>query len=1066
MSPLSYLLNNGKIVLLLIIAVFISGVTSYFRIPRASSPDITVPITFVNVQKAGYSALDAVDLLAIPMEREFSTLEDIDTMRTFAGENYAGILLRFDASVDMEKTLEKVNMAVDKVQSQLPEGVDRPTVVEFKADSRPISRVTLLGDAPARYLSQLAVQVKKGLESLPSVLDVELYGDRKEIWEVVVDPQKMNLYNMAPGEVIQAFSRNDVPVASGNFEGDGGVIPVSISGKAYSREEIESIVVRTDGNSSITIGDVSSVSYSMSDEKTIFRVNGKRAVTLLPMKRTGANLIKASEEVRALAEQVKESLPSNVSILVSSDLGVDNENGFRGLVNTILASATLVMLLSLISLGTRSAFIIGSAIPLSFLMSIAAVYYVGWTLNSMVLFALLTSSGLLVDMAVVVVEVANRLMRDKGFNKVKAYKEGAKMMSTPIIASSLTTIVVFIPLGFWPGTIGEFMVYFPMTVVAVLSSTLLVSLVFIPYIGSLYGGKSSGAFKENPVLNFAPLEHRWSQIVSYAISSQRRIYSIITISFLALVVAISAQFTLGKGVELFPSLDTKDLDIEIYTKSNLSLEQKEAVFKRVEDTILSDNQDFVRIDSSIRQDRRNRDFIGKMVVYLKNWKESRPFKTVQSDLRKKLDTISDLTLEIKKHQDGPPQTKDVELVLVSNNQEKLREGLTMVEEKIKLSPNLRDLVTDKNQKVMHWSIDQRLDKSGMAQINLQDISGAIMMMSSQGFKLGERNTPTSPDAVDVIARFPQKYRSLGEMESFRINSKKGPVPMVNVSNLKPVDKMILLKRYNRNFSYDVSFNVEDNYSAERETAQLIDWFRSHPISQDVDLKLEGSQKDMQRNQRFLGSAFIVAMMSMLVILVATFKSFYKSFIVLTAVLMSTAGVFLGLLVTMRPFSLIMTGLGIIALAGIIVNNNIVLIDAYQKNLAALGRDKFREAIVLTARERLRPILLMVMTSVIALTPAVFQVSVDVVGREINFNDPAIQITKIMSTALSFGLIFATPLTLLVTPCLLAAGETFKFKRFRQSIGKALLKLPMLAWALLKKIKGILSGVLKRGARSH
>ena len=484
-------IGHARTVIAALVLILIAGTFAYIGIAKEADPDINIPVLYVNVSHEGISPEDSERLLVKPLEEELRGIEGVKEMRSAAFEGGANVVMEFEAGFDADIAMADVRDKVDLAKPELPEEADEPTVHEINLSQFPILVVTLSGDVPERTLLRLARDLKDELKAIPSVLEVEIGGDREEQVELIVDPLVLESYGLDARDIIDAVGRSNRLVAAGSLDTGQGRFAIKVPGLFESANDILNMPVKVNDDAVVRFRDIGSLRRTFKDPEGFARINGLPALSLEVSKRTGENIIETIERVRAVVEEERLRWPAEVTVSYSQDKSTDIRTMLKDLQNNVLSAVLLVMIVIVAALGLRSAGLVGIAIPGSFLTGILVLAAAGLTVNIVVLFSLILAVGMLVDGAIVVTEYADRKMSE-GLHKRKAYALAAKRMSWPIIAATATTLAAFLPLMFWPGIVGEFMRYLPLTLIATLSASLLMALIFVPTLGSLFG-RAGGA---------------------------------------------------------------------------------------------------------------------------------------------------------------------------------------------------------------------------------------------------------------------------------------------------------------------------------------------------------------------------------------------------------------------------------------------------------------------------------------------------------------------------------------------------------------------------------------------
>ena len=680
-------------------------------------------------------------------------------------------------------------------------------------------------------------------------------------------------------------------------------------------------------------------------------------------------------------------------------------------------------------MGVRAAGLIGVAIPSSFLSGVLIIFIMGLTVNVVVLFALILSIGMLVDGAIVVTEYADRKMNE-GASRLQAYQEASSRMAWPITASTATTLAAFAPLLFWPGIVGQFMRFMPITLIAVLGSSLVVALIFVPVMGRIFGKPNKGAFKK--ALSVEDLKNL-KQVKGFTglylkfLSLMLRIPTIILLVTVLLLVAVQMSYgKFGKGVEFFPNIEPSAANILIHARGNLSVYEQDNLVKQVESRVLDIDGIKVFYTESGKSDPGGNDevaedVIGKITIEFEKWGQRDDVESILQDIRDRTKNIAGIYVEAQKQQEGPSSGKDIQIEIGSNFPELLPPLTEKLVSKIKEDSDFIDVEDSRPLPAIEWELN--VDRAQASKFNI-DISliGNYIRMITNGLKVSDYRPDGAEDEVDIVIRHDVNDRTLDQLDRVRIETNEGSIPISNFVKREAKPAVGIINRSNQHRIVEIDANVKEGINVYAKVVALEEWLQAHKSEIDprISIAFTGDNEDQAEAGKFLVKAFMVALFMMAVILVTQFNSFYSAFLILFAVIMSTIGVMIGLLVTGQPFGIVMSGVGVIALAGIVVNNNIVLIDTFD-TLRGEGHS-VRESVLLTGAQRLRPVLLTTVTTVLGLMPMVLQLNIDFIGRSISHGAPSTQWWVQLSTAIVFGLTFSTILTLIVTPCALMFRE--------------------------------------------
>ena len=1021
-------LSRTRTVLSIFILLIISGWVTYQTIPKEANPDVTIPFIYVSIVHDGISPEDAERLLVRPMEIELRAIEGVKEMTAVASEGHASVTLEFFAGSDPKEALADVRDKVSLAKAKLPSDTEEPEVHEvLMEDEQPTITLTLSGDIPERGLLTIARNLKDELESISSVLEVEIGGEREDMVEIVVDPLLMESYGLDQSDIYNLLTNNNRLVAAGTLDTGKGRFAVKIPSVFETIQDVMEQPVKVVGDKVVRFMDVAQIRRSYKDPNTIARINGQQAVSLEVKKRAGENIIDTVDKVKAKVESARAIWPNHIKVTYTGDMSKDVKDMLSDLQNNVLSAVLLVVIVIIAILGTRSAILVGVAIPGSFLTGILVISLFGLTVNIVVLFALIMAVGMLVDGAIVVSEFADRMMSE-GMPRKKAYAVAAKRMAWPIIASTATTLAAFAPLIFWPGMMGEFMKYLPITLIATLSASLIMALAFVPTIGSLIGKVRplSEKKKQNLLVaeegNLTQLEGftgKYIRVLDKAI--KRPLLSLFTAIGFSILVFVGYGMS-GLGVEFFPDVEPNGINLKVRSFGDLSIYEKDQIMKDIEERVLP-----VAGIKTLYSRSGGKDIVGSLRMNLKDWDERRPADQIIEEELANTSDLAGVEIEIRKDENGPGGGKDLSIELSSKFPEALNNEARRIRNAIEKDGAFTNIDDSASKPGIEWQL--KLDREDAARFGADaTMLGANVQMVTNGLKLGEYRPDDVDDEIDIRVRFPSDKRDLGRLESLRVKTHHGQVPITHFIDRKAVQKVDTINRVDSHRVVSVNADVKAGMQLSKALPRLQKQLEAQGLDPRVKLKVRGENEEQDESMLFLEQAFIVALFVMGIILVTQFNSFYQALLILSAVLFSTVGVFLGLIVLQQPFGIVMSGIGVISLAGIVVNNNIVLIDTY--NVLRKQGMAQHEAILRTGAQRLRPVLLTTVTTILGLMPMVLQVNIDLFNREMSFGAPSTQWWVQLSTAVAGGLAFATILTLVLTPCLLALRK--KKVRFEEA----------------------------------
>jgi multidrug efflux pump len=1025
-------IRNSRLTISILLFFLVSGALAYQSIPKEAEPDIQIPIIYVSLGYQGISPEDSERLLLRPMETALKSIKDVKEMRSSAYQGGGNVLMEFNAGADLGKALDDVRSKVSDAKRDLPQGADEPGIFEVNLSEFPVLVVTLSGDASERVLVDAARELKKRIEEVDGVLEAKLQGARDDLVEVIIDPVKLSSYGLKLDQLIGGVAGSNSLVAAGALEGTEGKYAVKVPSLIETPEDVANLPIVASADAVVRARDLATIRAAHKDAESITRLNGKPAIAIEVSKRTGANLINTVDGVKKVADEFKSRMPEGGEITFSQDKSETIRQLLSDLQNSVLTAVILVFIVILYALSGRASLFIGFAIPVSFLIGILFLSMAGHTVNLVVLFSLILAVGMLVDDAIIVTEFAERRMSE-GMDRVEAYSMAAKKMTGPVLAATMTRIAAFSPLLFWPGIVGEFMKYMPITLIATLSASLLYALVFTPTLGAMFAKKPDHIE-----------EHRdgwYMAVVKQAIRFPK------TVLLLAVALLVAVPYTYGKigaGVEFFPNVEPDYGLLYVHARGNMSLEEKDAKTRIAEERILGwpgIKSVYTRVGTGGGQGNEVApDVIGTIQYEFINWRERKPALDILADLRVAMAGIPGVDIEVSVPAAGPPTGKAIQVRLSAADPAGIEDAARKVVSLLKADPEILDIADGLPIPGIDWEL--KVNRTEAAKYGIGPGSvGTVVQLVTSGLKLSDYRPAGADDAVDIRLRLPEDRRTLATLDQLRIETPLGSVPISNFVTREPAQSVGTLNRIDGERTITVQANVKEGVQAavvQERVSRLM-------ASQDfggIGWKMVGSDQDSAEASAFLGKAFGAAIFLIFVVLLAQFNKFTSVWLVLSAVVMSTIGVFLGLMITGQPFGIVMSGIGVIALAGVVVNNNIVLIDTYD-TLRHEGMDKL-EAVLQTCRERARPVVLTAATAILGVLPIAFGVNLEIMSHDTTIGAPSTQWWISLSSAIVFGLAFSTVLTLIVTPSALMVftrakpddGLISRFKRLFRRRPKA------------------------------
>ena len=1017
--------SRSRVVVMALVMVLAVGAYAYSAIPKESNPEVPLPLFYVSTSLDGISPTDAERLLLEPMETEFASIAGLDSMKSDASEGFASIQLEFTPGGDNNEALDKVREAADRAQSDLPVDAKDIKITEINTALFPIINVIMSGPVPERTLNDLANNLQEEIEGIEGVLEAEIGGQRFEFLEVLIDPTVFQTYNLSFDELIGQIQRNNRLIAAGAIETGSGRIVLKVPGLIEDLSDVMAMPVKVRGNAVVTFADVATIRRTFEDPSSFARINGQPALALEVTKRSGANIIETVAAVKAKVEELRVEWPDSIEVTYLQDQSKQVKDMLSDLEANVIAAVILVMIVIVLALGTRSAILVGLSIPGAFLAGVIALWSMGYTMNIVVLFSLILVVGMLVDGAIVTTELADRKLQE-GAPAKEAYAFAAKRMSWPIIASTATTLSVFFPLLFWAGMVGEFMKFLPITVIMTLFASLFMALIFIPVVGGLIGKRQPQTANQKAALHAAELGDprdmkgftgAYVRLLEWAIT---RPVATLLFALALLLGGFSLYGQFGKGVTFFPSVEPDFMQVQVRARDNFSIFERDALVRAVEDRLLDyDEIASIYARSMMSAGQGDEETIGTLQLELTPWDTRRKAAEIGVEIRESVADIAGIDVQVQTESGGPTAGKPVNLKIAGGTFIAQSAAVQQVREIMDGMGGFTD-VTD-TRPVPGVEVSILVNRAEAARFGA-DVSllGQAVQLLTQGITVADYRPDDVDGSLDIRVRFPREERSLAELASLRVPTSSGLVPISNFVTFVPADRTGVIRRIDEKRVTTIEANVAAGVLVNDQVIALTAALEAADLPNGVNFNFGGEAEDQAESMIFLVSAFIAAIFLMFVILVLQFNNFYQAFVVMSAIIFSIAGVLLGLIITGRPFGIVMGGIGVIALAGIVVNNNIVLIDTYN-DLKKAGQSPL-EAALRTGAQRLRPVILTSVTTALGLMPMVIGLNLNFFTREIVYGAPSTQWWTELSSAIAGGLVIATVLTLVVTPAMLMLGE--------------------------------------------
>ncbi|MBT8139931.1 MAG: efflux RND transporter permease subunit [Gammaproteobacteria bacterium] len=1027
-------ISRTRTTMLLMFMVIFCGVFARNAIPIAGEPNVDLPFFYVGMVHEGISPEDAERLLIEPMELEIRKIEGVAEINSLAAEGIGTTFVEFEIEQGLNEALFDLREAVDRAKAELPSDAEEPFIKEIRIDNFPMIQVNLLGEnVDERSVYQAALALRDEIETIPSVLSADLQGHREELLEVIIDPEALEAYRITSEQLINTLQRNNRLIPAGSIDTGLGRFAVKVPSLVEEASDVLELPIVQKGDAVITLGDIATVQRTFKDRTAYSRFNGRNSITIAVKKKADGNIVSTADEVVAIVDAARARVPAGIDLVISHNQAEFSREQVSELQGNIVTALALVMVLVVAVMGVRSGLIVGLGIPVSLLFSVIIIYLLGYTFNFMVMFGMLLGLGMLIDGAIVVTEYADRQMAD-GMDHRKAYAAAVKRMFWPVVASTATTLAAFLPLMFWPGVSGQFMSYLPITVFTVLVGSLFYALLFGPVLGTLFG--KPRAHREEAVqmhvletgdpASLKTFTGRYARFLGRV--TARPIRTLLIIFGLLAGIFVSYD-KFGAGMIFFSEAEPQYLQVSVRARGNYSASEVNELVKEVEGRIIDvdglramNTQTLsagVQTAQDSFTDTGSSDRIGSFFIELlhEQQRDIGGFE-VMREIRRRTESMPGIQVDVFPFEGGPPVGKSIQIEMRSRDRALLEPALARLSEYMQSLPGLVDIDDTLALPSIEWRL--QVDRVQAAIYGADVVAaGVAVQLVTNGVKVDEYRPAGAEDSVDIRVRFPRHERGIKALERLRINTNQGLVPISNFVSMRPAQGVDTAGRTNGVPVERVRAEVEEGYFADAKLREIQEWIDQQTFDPAIEIIFRGANEEQSKSIAFVQLAFLLSLMLMFVLLVTQFNSFYQSTLILLAVVMSTAGVLLGLIITGNAFSAVLTGVGVVALAGIVVNNNIVLIDTFNHVRDRHPELNQREVIVRASAQRLRPVLLTTLTTVFGLLPLACGLSVNLVHRSVTASGSMSMMWEPLSQAIVFGLSFATILTLIATPAMLA-----------------------------------------------
>ncbi len=1023
MSITGLAIRKSTTIFVLILFFFILGLQSYFTLPREMAPDINIPYMIVSTIYPGVSPSDIENLVTRPIEQELKTLTDVREITSSSSESFSVIAVEFEPSIDLDFALQKVKDRVDAAKPEIPADAEDPVVTEVNFENMPIMNVILTAEYDLVKLKNVAEDLAEEFETITGVLEAQITGQLEREVQIDVDPSRLKEYNLKFNDVSVAVMDEHLTIPGGTMDIGDFTYSVRVPGEIRDPDGFRDLVVTATQNGQVYIRDLAEVRYGFKEQETLSRFNGKSCITIGVKKRTGENIVAIADQVKEIIDENKPLFPSGTQVGISQDMSKFIKIMVAELENNIINGFVLVMLCIFLFLGLTNSFFVAVCIPLSMLITFVVLNILGITLNMIVLFSLILSLGMLVDNAIVIVENIYRHRSKESENDVaKATENAANEVVIAIAASTLTTICAFAPIMFWPGIMGEFMGYLPLTVIITLLASLFVAVAINPVLCYRFMKVKPGAddrFTSGGGF-FGKVLVKYEWLLDKAVHSPK---TTLLVAFFLLIVSITSYGILGHGVVLFGDSDPDAFNINVQAPVGARLEATDEIVKQLEQTA-SKFPDVKSITTNVGVSSSGSGMTGALAgsvgsvsnearIYMDfvdfEERSQRSLKTVNEAVEK-VKYITGAEVEVAYEEMGPPVGAPIEIRVSGEDYLRLGEIARDIRGVIRSIQGLVDLKDDFVSSKPEIVFRVEREKAKILNVSTYDIASTVRT-AINGFDAGDFRD--GEDEYEIIIRLAEQDRnSLPDLDNIYIFSEGRQIPISSLGHFENAAGFGTITRIDLDRVVTITGNNHNRLSSEI-LNEVRDVLADYSLPSGYAITYSGENQDSEEAAAFLQKAFIIALFLIAMVLVSQFDSVTIPFIIMTSVILSLIGVFWGLIISGLPFSIVMTGVGVISLAGVVVNNAIVLLD-YTLKLRERGMSKI-DAIIEAGKTRFRPVLLTAITTIVGIIPLATGWSFNIYTMRFASNGASSQWWAPMAVAIIYGLGVATVLTLIVVP---------------------------------------------------
>ena len=1006
-------IRNRTTIMVMIILIIFAGAYSYATLPREAAPDVPIPLVLVTTIYEGVSPEDVESSVTREIEQKLTGLKGVKEIRSTSSEGISTVVIEFLPDIIIDDAMQYVRDKVDQAKPELPEDAEEPSIQEINIAEFPIMMINISGSISPVRLKAIADELEDAIEEVPGVLGCDVLGALEREIRLEIDQDRLAMFGLTMIELMKIVPAENVNISAGGLDTPGMKFNVRISGEFADPAELKGLLLAIHNGKPIYLPDVARVRDTFKDRTTYARLDEAETITLAVKKRIGANVVDIAKGVKRILAAAQKMLPVGARLDITDDRSKDIDMMVKDLENNVLSGLVLVVAVLMIFMGVRTSMIVAAAIPMSMLISFAVLQALGFTLNMIVLFSLIMALGMLVDNAIVIVENIYRY-RQLGYGRIEAAMKGTGEVAWPVITSTATTVAAFSPLMFWPGIMGDFMKYLPITLIITLTSSLFVAMVINPTVCAVVGGKTRKTAGPHRItesyrrLLEAALRHRGRTLMS-------------AVGLLVIVVVLYRLF--GSGVELFPQMDPRRAVVNIRSPQGTNIDESNRLAALVERRVRPFGAELQHVITNVGSSGgagalfgggSSGPHIANITLLFHDFEErKRPSADVVLEIREALADIPGAEIKVEREKHGPPTGAAV-TVRISGEDLKTLERLSEEAKKLIVStPGLVNLRSDLEaaRPELAFRVDRR--RAMLLGVNTSVI-GNFLKTAVFGREVGTYRQFN--DEYDITLRLPLSQRiNLEDIMRLRIPNDAGrSVPLSSLGRFEYSAGFGTINRVDQDRVVTLTGDAEGRLGP----AVLKDVqakLATLDTPRGYDIRYVGEKEEQDKAMAFLSKAFVIALLIIVMILVTQFNTLSVPFIIMTTVALSMMGVLSGLLICRMPFGVIMTGVGVISLAGVVVNNAIVLLD-YTRQLQRSGME-LTAAAVEAGVTRLRPVFMTAVTTILGLIPMATGVSFDFHKFAFSARSESSQWWASMAVVVIFGLALATMLTLVVVPAL-------------------------------------------------